>query len=172
MDNVAYAVAMEEISRGCAGTAVIKSVSNSLYCDPVYKFGTDEQKRRFLTPYAKGEKLGAFALTEPQSGSDAGEMKTTARLVGEEYVLDGAKCFITNGPQADTLVVFAMTNPAARHKGISAFLVPPTPGASRAASPTTSWASAPPSAAPSSSRTAASPSPTAWARRARASASP
>ncbi|MGC4113294.1 MAG: acyl-CoA dehydrogenase [Myxococcales bacterium] len=124
MDNVAYAVAMEEISRGCAGTGVIMSVSNSLYCDPVGKFGTDEQKKRFLTPYAKGEKLGAFALTEPQSGSDAGEMKTTAKRVGDEYVLDGAKNFITNGPQADTILVFAMTDPGAKHRGISAFLVP------------------------------------------------
>jgi len=124
MDNVAYAVAMEEISRGCAGTGVIMSVSNSLYCDPISKYGTDEQKKAFLTPYARGEKLGAFALTEPQSGSDAGEMKTTAKRVGEEYVLDGAKNFITNGPQADTIIVFAMTEPAARHRGISAFLVP------------------------------------------------
>jgi butyryl-CoA dehydrogenase len=124
MDNVAYAVAMEEISRGCAGTGVIMSVSNSLYCDPVSKYGTDEQRKKFLTPYAKGEKLGAFALTEPQSGSDAAEMKTTAKLVGDEYVLEGAKNFITNGPQADTILVFAMTDLGAKHRGISAFLVP------------------------------------------------
>ena len=124
MDNVSYAVAMEEISRGCAGTGVIMSVNNSLFCDPVLKFGPDEQKKAWLTPFARGQKLGAFALTEPQSGSDAAEMKTTAKLDGSDYVLDGAKNFITNGPQADAIIVFAMTNPAARHKGISAFIVP------------------------------------------------
>ena len=124
MDNVSYALAMEEISRGCAGTGVIMSVSNSLYCDPVMKYGTDEQKKQFLAPYASGEKLGAYALTEPQSGSDAAEIKTVAVARGDEYVLDGSKNFITNGPQADTILVFAMTDKAKRHKGISAFLVP------------------------------------------------
>jgi len=78
MDNISYALAMEEISRGCAGTGVIMSVSNSLYCDPVMKYGTDEQKKEFLAPFARGEKLGAYALTEPQSGSDAAETKTVA----------------------------------------------------------------------------------------------
>jgi len=124
MDNVSYAVAMEEISRGCAGTGVIMSVSNSLYCDPVMKYGNDAQRKEFLTPFAKGEKLGAFALTEPMSGSDAAEMRTVAVRRGEEYVLDGTKNFITNGPQADVILVFAMTDKAKRHKGISAFLVP------------------------------------------------
>jgi butyryl-CoA dehydrogenase len=124
MDNLSYALAMEEISRGCAGTGVIMSVSNSLYCDPVMKYGTDEQKKQFLAPYASGEKLGAYALTEPQSGSDAAEIKTVAVARGDEYVLDGSKNFITNGPQADTILVFAMTDKAKRHKGISAFLVP------------------------------------------------
>ncbi len=124
MDNLSYALAMEEISRGCGGTGVIMSVNNSLYCDPVMKYGTDEQKRRFLLPYASGERLGAYALTEPQSGSDAAETKTVAVLHGDEYVLDGSKNFITNGPQADTILVFAMTDKAKRHKGISAFLVP------------------------------------------------
>jgi butyryl-CoA dehydrogenase len=124
MDAVSYAIAMEEISRGCAGTGVIMSVSNSLYCDPVLKFGTDEQKKLFLTPYARGEKLGAFALTEPMSGSDAAEMRTVAVKRGGEYVLDGSKNYITNGPQADTILVFAMTDREKRHKGISAFLVP------------------------------------------------
>jgi butyryl-CoA dehydrogenase len=126
MDNVSYAVAMEEISRGCAGTGVIMSVSNSLYCDPVLKYGDDAQKREFLVPFAKGEKLGAFALTEPMSGSDAAEMRTVAVRRGDEYVLDGTKNFITNGPQADVILVFAMTDKAKRHKGISAFLVPTT----------------------------------------------
>ena len=95
MDNVSYAVGMEEISRGCAGTGVIMSVNNSLYCDPVHKFGSDEQKRDFLTPFARGERLGAFALTEPMSGSDAAEMRTLAVKKGNEYVLNGTKNFIT-----------------------------------------------------------------------------
>jgi butyryl-CoA dehydrogenase len=124
MDSVAYAVAMEEISRGCAGTGVIMSVSNSLYCDPILKYGTAEQKREFLTPFARGEKLGCFALTEPMSGSDAAEMRTLAVARGDEYVLSGTKNFITNGPQADVVLVFAMTDRAKGHKGITAFLVP------------------------------------------------
>jgi butyryl-CoA dehydrogenase len=124
MDAVSYALAMEEISRGCAGTGVIMSVNNSLYCDPVLKFGTDEQKRDFLAPFARGERLGCFALTEPQSGSDAAEMRTLAVARGDEYVLDGSKNFITNGPQADVVLVFAMTDRARGHKGITAFLVP------------------------------------------------
>ena len=110
MDNVTYAVAMEEISRGCAGTGVVMSVNNSLYCDPILKYGTDGQKKEFLVPFAKGERLGCFALTEPMSGSDAAEMRTVATRRGDEYVLDGSKNFITNGPQADVLLVFAMTD--------------------------------------------------------------
>jgi butyryl-CoA dehydrogenase len=124
MDTVSYAIAMEEISRGCAGTGVIMSVNNSLYCDPVLKFGTDAQRKEFLEPFARGEKLGAFALTEPMSGSDAAEMRTVAVRRGGEYVLDGTKNYITNGPQADVILVFAMTDREKRHKGISAFLVP------------------------------------------------
>jgi butyryl-CoA dehydrogenase len=124
LDSLSYAVAMEEICRGCASTGVIMSVNNSLYCDPVFKYGTDEQRKTWLTPFARGEKLGAFALTEPQSGSDAAEMKTVARADGDGYVLNGSKNFITNGPNADAVLVFAMTDPVKRHKGISAFLVP------------------------------------------------
>ncbi|HSN89955.1 MAG TPA: acyl-CoA dehydrogenase [Anaeromyxobacteraceae bacterium] len=124
MDNVAYVLAMEEISAGCAGTGVIMSVSNSLYCDPVLKYGTDEQKREFLSPFARGERLGAFALTEPMSGSDAAEMRTVAEKRGGDYVLSGSKNFITNGPQADVILVFAMTDRPKGHKGITAFLVP------------------------------------------------
>jgi butyryl-CoA dehydrogenase len=132
LDPVAYAVAMEEISRGCAGTGVIMSVNNSLWCDPILRFGTDAQKERWLEPFASGRKLGCFALTEPQSGSDAAEMKTVARREGDAYVLDGTKNFITNGPQADAVLVFAMTAPERRHRGISAFVVPTdTPGFSR-----------------------------------------
>src|SRR5574342_228485 len=114
MDNLTYALAMEEVSRGCAGTGVVMSVSNSLYCDPLLKFGTEEQKRQFLVPFARGEKLGCFALTEPMSGSDAAEMRTTAVPKGDAYVLSGTKNFITNGPQADAALVFAMTD---RSKG-------------------------------------------------------
>ncbi len=124
LDNVSYAVAMEEICRGCASTGVVMSVNNSLYCDPVFKFGTDDQKKRWLEPFARGERLGCFALTEPQSGSDAAEMKTVARADGDAYVLNGSKNFITNGPNADAVLVFAMTDPDKRHRGISAFLVP------------------------------------------------
>jgi butyryl-CoA dehydrogenase len=124
MDSVSYAVAMEEISRGCAGTGVIMSVNNSLYCDPVMKFGTDSQKAEWLSPFARGEKLGCFALTEPMSGSDAAEMRTVAVRKGDGYVLSGAKNFITNGPQADAVLVFAMTDRPKGHKGITAFLVP------------------------------------------------
>jgi butyryl-CoA dehydrogenase len=124
MDAVSYAIAMEEISRGCAGTGVIMSVNNSLYCDPVLKFGTEAQKQEFLAPFAAGEKLGAFALTEPMSGSDAAEMRTLATRRGGDYVLEGSKNYITNGPQADVMLVFAMTDREKRHRGISAFLVP------------------------------------------------
>jgi butyryl-CoA dehydrogenase len=124
MDSVSYALAMEEISRGCAGTGVIMSVNNSLYCDPVLKFGTDQQRSEWLAPFARGEKLGCFALTEPMSGSDAAEMRTAAVRKGDAYVLSGTKNFITNGPQADAVLVFAMTDRSKGHKGITAFLVP------------------------------------------------
>ncbi len=129
MDNVAYAVAMEEISRGCASTGVILSVNNSLYCDPVLRYGTDDQKERYLRPFAAGEKLGCFCLTEPQAGSDAARQKTTAVLDGDSWVLNGSKNWITNAPNADAAVVFAMTDPAKGTRGISAFLVDTdTPG--------------------------------------------
>jgi butyryl-CoA dehydrogenase len=129
MDNVAYAIAMEEISRGCASTGVTMSVNNSLYCDPVLKYGTDEQKREFLTPFASGERLGCFGLTEPQAGSDAAAQKTVAVRKGDEYVINGSKNWITNGPVADAIVLFTMTAPEKGNKGITAFLVPTdTPG--------------------------------------------
>src|SRR6478735_2910143 len=133
LDNVCYALAIEEISRGCASTGVIMSVNNSLYCDPVMKFGTDEQKKEFLTPFARGEKLGCFGLTEPEAGSDAAAQKTTAVKKGNEYIINGSKNWITNGPKADAIVLFAMTDKQAGHKGISAFLVPTNmPGFHRA----------------------------------------
>jgi butyryl-CoA dehydrogenase len=133
LDNVAYAVAIEEISRGCASTGVILSVNNSLYCDPVLKYGTEEQKQAFLVPFARGEKLGCFGLTEPEAGSDAAAQKTTAVRKGDAYAINGSKNWITNGPVADAIVLFAMTDKAAGHRGISAFLVPTnTPGFTRA----------------------------------------
>ncbi|SES85313.1 acyl-CoA dehydrogenase [Stigmatella erecta] len=133
LDNVCYAIAMEEISRGCASTGVIMSVNNSLYCDPVSKYGTEEQKKEFLTPYASGEKLGCFGLTEPEAGSDAAAQQTVAVRRGDEYVINGSKNWITNGPKADAIVLFTMTNKEAGNKGITAFIVPTnTPGFIRA----------------------------------------
>jgi butyryl-CoA dehydrogenase len=132
LDNLAYAIAMEEISRGCASTGVVMSVNNSLYCDPVSKYATAEQKKQWLAPYASGSKLGCFALSEPGNGSDAGAASTTATLDGDHWVLNGTKSWITNGYEAEAAVVFATTDKAQKHKGISAFLVPmPTPGFSR-----------------------------------------
>ncbi|HVI24278.1 MAG TPA: acyl-CoA dehydrogenase family protein, partial [Myxococcales bacterium] len=129
MDNVAYALAIEEISRGCASTGVTLSVNNSLYCDPVAKYGTAEQKERFLTPYARGEKLGCFGLTEPQAGSDAAEQRTTAVKKGDVYVVNGTKNWITNGPVADGIVLFTMTDLSKGAKGITAFVLETsTPG--------------------------------------------
>ncbi len=131
LDNLAYAIAMEEISRGCASTGVIMSANNSLYCDPVRKFATPEQKATFLVPFASGQKLGCFALSEPGNGSDAGAARTTAELHGDHWVLNGTKAWITNGYEAAAALVFATTDRSKKHKGISAFLVPmPTEGLS------------------------------------------
>ena len=133
LDNICYAVAMEEISRGCASTGVIMSAHNSLYCDPVMKWGNDEQKEQFLAPFARGEKLGCFGLTEPEAGSDAGAQKTVAVKKGDEYVINGSKNWITNGPKADAIVLFTMTDKEKANKGITAFVVPTnTPGFIRA----------------------------------------
>ena len=122
-DTVAYAVALEEVARACASHAVVMSVNNSLYCDPVYSFGTEEQKRRFLEPFASGQKLGCFSLTEPEAGSDATNQNTLAAKDGSDYVLDGRKIFVTNGREAQAALVFAQTDRAKRHHGISAFLL-------------------------------------------------
>lgn len=131
LDALGYAIAMEEISRGCASCGVIMSVNNSLYCDPVYKFGSAYLKEHFLTPYAQGKKLGCYALSEPGNGSDAAAAKTTATKDGDSYVINGTKAWITNGYEADAAIVFATTDSKAAHKGISAFVVPmPTPGLS------------------------------------------
>ena len=123
MDNVCYAIAMEEISRACASTGVIMSVNNSLACDPILKFGSEENRREYLVPMASGKALGCFGLTEPGAGSDAGSQKTTAVRDGDFYILNGTKNFITNAPQADTCILFAMTDKARGHKGITAFVI-------------------------------------------------
>lgn len=117
MSSLAYAVALEEISRGCASTGVIMSANNSLYCAPVLKWGTDEQKAEFLTPYAKGEKVGCFGLSEPGNGSDAGAALTTAVEDGPgHYRLNGTKAWITNAHEAGCAVVFATTDKSLKHK--------------------------------------------------------
>ncbi len=123
LDNLSYAIAMEEISAGCASTGVIMSVNNSLVCDPIAKFGNDEQKKKFLKPLAEGKVLGCFALSEPGSGSDAAGMRTVAIRDGDSYVLNGTKNWITNGKEADICVLIAHSDPSERHKGISAFIV-------------------------------------------------
>ncbi|WP_124728534.1 acyl-CoA dehydrogenase [Staphylospora marina] len=128
-DYLSYVIAVEELSRVCASTGVTLSAHLSLASWPIYKFGTHEQKLKYLKPLAEGKKLGAFGLTEPGSGSDAAGMKTTARREGDEYVLNGNKIFITNGGDAEIYVVFAVTDPEKRHKGITAFIVEKgTPG--------------------------------------------
>jgi butyryl-CoA dehydrogenase len=131
LDTLAYVLAMEEISRGCASTGVIMSVNNSLYCDPLWKFGSSVQKESFLEPFASGRQLGCFALSEPGNGSDAGAARTTAERHGGHWVLNGTKAWITNGYDANAALVFASTDRAKKNKGISAFVVPmPTEGLS------------------------------------------
>ncbi len=128
-DVVSYVLALEEISWGCASIGVIMSVNNSLVCDPLYTFGTEEQKKKFLTPLAAGKKLGCFGLTEPEAGSDAAAQKTTAVLQGDFWVINGKKNFITNGNVADYCILMAMTNRSKGYKGISSFIVDcQTPG--------------------------------------------
>jgi butyryl-CoA dehydrogenase len=122
-DYLAYCIAIEELSRVCASTGVTLSAHTSLAGWPIYKFGSEEQKQKYLRPMAQGEKIGAYGLTEPSSGSDAGGMRTTAKLVGDEYIISGSKIFITNGGIADTYVVFALTDPKSKQKGTSAFIV-------------------------------------------------
>jgi butyryl-CoA dehydrogenase len=123
MDSISYAIVIEEISRVCANLGVILSVNNSLVCDPIEKYGNADQKKRFLVPLARGEKLGCFALTEPDAGSDAGNQKTRAVREGDVYRISGQKVFITCGSNADVCLLFAMTNPEKKTRGISAFLV-------------------------------------------------
>jgi butyryl-CoA dehydrogenase len=129
MDTVSYALAMEEISAACASCGVIMSVNNSLFCDPLFKFGTDAQKKDVLAPCARGDKLGCFGLTEPMSGSDAQTMVTSGEKVPGGWVVNGAKNWITNGPHADYILLFAVTDRSGAKVKHTAFLVPKgTPG--------------------------------------------
>ncbi|MGF9963942.1 acyl-CoA dehydrogenase AcdA [Bacillus rhizoplanae] len=128
-DYLAYVIAVEELSRVCASTGVTLSAHTSLAGWPIFQFGTEEQKQKYLRPMAEGKKIGAYALTEPGSGSDAGGMKTTAKRDGDHYILNGSKIFITNGGIADIYVVFALTDSESKQRGTSAFIVESnTPG--------------------------------------------
>ncbi|XP_017104183.2 short-chain specific acyl-CoA dehydrogenase, mitochondrial [Drosophila bipectinata] len=124
LDYLAYAIAMEEISRGCASAGVIMSVNNSLYLGPLLSFGNDKQKETYITPYTTGERVGCFALSEPGNGSDAGAASTIATDKGDHFLLNGTKAWITNAFEAEAAIVFATTNKQLKHKGISAFIVP------------------------------------------------
>jgi len=122
-DHVSYAIVIEELSRACASTGVILSVQNSLYCDPIYRHGTEEQKQRLLVPFARGEKIGCYALTEPQAGSNAAALATRAVRQGDRYIVNGTKAWITNGGVADAAIVYVNTDPAKGEKGITALVV-------------------------------------------------
>jgi alkylation response protein AidB-like acyl-CoA dehydrogenase len=124
LGNTELALVTEEIAAGDGGCSTILAVQNSVVCMPVYKFGSEDQKQRFLKPLATGELLGAFMLTEPHTGSDAGAIKTRAQKVGNKYVLNGSKQFISTGSKAGIAITFAVTEPADGPKGISAFVVP------------------------------------------------
>ena len=129
MDTVSYCIATEELSKACASTAIVMGVQNSLVCHGIEKFGTEEQKQKFLVPLAQGKFIGAFALTEPEAGSDAAALKTTIVLDGDEYIVNGTKNFITSGGFADVILVFGVTDKSKGHRGISALLVEKgTPG--------------------------------------------
>ena len=122
-DHVSYTIVIEEISRVCASTGAILAGQNSLYCGPIHCYGTEEQKQRFLSPFARGEKIGCFALTEPQAGSDATALKTSAVRRGDRYVVNGTKAWITSGGVADAAIVYVKTDPTKSEKGITALVV-------------------------------------------------
>ena len=122
-DHVAYTIVIEEISRCCASTGVILSGHNSLYCAPVHRYGTEEQKKKLLVPFARGERIGCFALTEPQAGSNAAALQTKAVRKRDTYVINGTKAWITNGGAADAAIVYVNTDPAKDEKGITALVV-------------------------------------------------
>ena len=129
MDTLAYVLALEEICKADASHGTIMSVNNSLFCYGILKYGTEDQIKKYVKGVASGEKIGAYSLTEPMSGSDAGRMRSKAVLDGNEYILNGRKSWVTSGPVADYILVFMMTAPEKLHKGITAFLVDAdTPG--------------------------------------------
>ncbi len=129
MDFVSYMIAVEEISRYCASTGVIVSAHSSLAVDPIFRFGTEEQKKKYLPDMCSGKKIGCLGLTEPGAGSDAGTLKTTAILEGDKWILNGTQHFITNGAEAEVAVICALTDPAQGTRGISTFIVEKgTPG--------------------------------------------
>lgn len=125
MDTIAYVLAMVEICKADASHGTIMSVNNSLYAHGLLKFGTEAQKQKYLVPVATGQKIGAYSLTEPMSGSDAGTMKSRATLneAGTHYIINGRKSWVTSGPHADTIVLFTMTQPEKKHKGVTAFII-------------------------------------------------
>ncbi len=122
MDTISYCIVVEEIARAEAGLAAVLSVNNSLVCYPIFAFGTEAQKRHYLPDLARGRKLGCYCLTEPTAGSDAGSLRTTARTDGDRWILNGTKIFVTNGVEAEVLVIYARTGPETGSRGISAFL--------------------------------------------------
>lgn len=119
LDFISYILTMEEFSKACAALMISLSVHNSLVCEAIYKFGTEEQKKKYLPKLTIGEFIGAYSLTEPQAGTDAGSLKTSAVLKGDHYLVNGTKTFVTNGGIADLFVLFVLTNPEAKSKGIS-----------------------------------------------------
>jgi alkylation response protein AidB-like acyl-CoA dehydrogenase len=123
LDFISYILTMEEFSKACAALTISLSVHNSLVCEAIYKFGTEEQKKKYLPKLTRGEIIGAYSLTEPQAGTDAGSLKTTALSKGEHYLVNGTKTFVTNGGIANLFVLFVLTNPEAKSKGISCLLV-------------------------------------------------
>ena len=123
LDNVSYTLIIEELAKACASTAIIVAVHNSVCAFPIHLLGTEKQKQNYLIPLAQGKKLGAFALTEPNAGSDPASMETTAELKGKHYILNGTKIFITNGGSADTVIVMASTDRSKRSRGITSFIV-------------------------------------------------
>ncbi len=125
MDTLAYVLALEEICKVDAAHGTVMSVNNSLFCYPLLRFGTADQKQRFLPPVASGAVTGAYSLTEPMSGSDAGNMRSRAERQGEVYLLNGRKSWVTSGPVAGSMIVFMMTDPPQKQKGISAFVIDP-----------------------------------------------
>ncbi len=122
-DTISYVLALSEIAAACASTAVVMSVQNSIVCESIHRYGTEDQKKRFLTPLAQGKVIGAFALTEPDAGSDPVSQKTKAVRDGDDYILTGTKRFITSGKSAGIILVTAKTDPTQGHKGISTFIV-------------------------------------------------